>query len=476
MMKQKRRTAARRRRAPRIAAAVTGLTLAAAGLSACTSASAGTGPVTLNLYLYPDVSGATLQTISNCNAQSGGKYTISYQQLPAAADGQRQQLVRRLAAQDDSMDILGLDVTWSAEFAQAGWILPWTGANKARVEAGTLPASLQTATWKGQLVAAPNNTNTQLLWYRSDLVPTPPKTWAEMIADSEKLAKEGKPHYIEIQGAQYEGATVWFNTMISSAGGSILNPAATAPQLGAPAVTALTAMKQLADSPGADPSLSVQMEDQNRLAMESGTAAFEINYPFVYPSMKADNPELFKNFKWAPYPQVVPGKPAKVTIGGINLAVSAYSKHPDLAFQAAACLRDRQNQLIGATVGGVPPTIESLYNDPKLFPDYPFHADILSALKSASVRPQTPFYQVVSIDVSHRSRRPRRSTRSPPSSRCATSSSTPWRARGWSRERTQSGDHRRDHRAARPGAREARRRPRRRCRRGPRRSAASACC
>ena len=69
----------------------------------------------------------------------------------------------------------------------------------------------------------PDNTNTQLLWYRSDLVPTPPTTWAQMIADAEQLAKEGKPHYIEIQGAQYEGATVWFNTMVASAGGSILN-------------------------------------------------------------------------------------------------------------------------------------------------------------------------------------------------------------------------------------------------------------
>ena len=93
--------------------------------------------------------------------------------------------------------------------------------------------------------------------------------------------------------------------------------------------------------------------------------------------------------------------PAKVTIGGIDLAVGAYSQHKDLAFQAALCLRDAQNQLIGATVGGVPPTIASLYNNPKLFPDYPFHADILSALQNASVRPQTPVYQVVSIDLSH---------------------------------------------------------------------------
>jgi len=145
----------------------------------------------------------------------------------------------------------------------------------------------------------------------------------------------------------------------------------------------------------------VQMENDNRLAMEGGSAAFELNYPFVYPSMKADNPKMFKVFKWALYPEVIPGVPAKVTIGGIDLAVSSYSTHKALAFKAAECLRDAQNQLINATIGGVPPTLSVLYNNPKLFPDYPFHSDILYALEHASVRPKTPTYQVVSISISH---------------------------------------------------------------------------
>jgi multiple sugar transport system substrate-binding protein len=296
---------------------------------------------------------------------------------------------------------MGLDVTWEAEFAQAGWAVPWTGANKAKAEDGTLAPALDTALWKGKLYAVPDNSNTQLLWYRSDLVKKPPTTWAQMISDAEQLAKEGKPHYIEIQGAQYEGATVWFNTMVQSAGGTILNPDATKVTLGAPAVKAMTIMHDLATSSAADPSLDVQEENQNRLAMEDGTAAFELNYPFVYPAMKLDNPKLFKSFKWALYPEVNPGTPAKVTIGGTDLAISSYSQHKALAFQAALCLRDSQNQIIGANVGGVPPTITSLYNNPKLFADYPFHADILQALQHASVRPKTPVYQVVSIDISH---------------------------------------------------------------------------
>jgi multiple sugar transport system substrate-binding protein len=222
-----------------------------------------------------------------------------------------------------------------------------------------------------------------------------------MIADSRQLAREGKPHYIEEQGAQYEGATVWFNTMVASAGGSILNSNATKVTLGAPAITALQDMKDLAASPAADPSLDVDQEDEGRLAMEDGTAAFELNYPYVYPSMRTDNPKLFKSFKWALFPQVTPGQPTKVTIGGTDLAVSAYSQHKALAFQAALCLRDPQNQIIAANVGGNPPTITSLYNNPKLFADYPFHADILKELQNASVRPKTPLYQVVSIDISH---------------------------------------------------------------------------
>src|SRR3984957_4269546 len=396
---------ARRSRLPHLRrrswAGLVAVGLACTGLAACGTAGASPGPVTLSFYFYPDGSGATDQAIANCNAQSHGKYTISYQKLPQAADGQRQQMVRRLAAHDDTMDILGLDVTWESEFAQAGFIEPWSGANKAQAENGTLKPALDTAIWKGKLYAVPDNSNTQLLWYNSALTPNPPTTWAQMLADSAKLAKGGKPHYIEIQGAQYEGATVWFNTMVASAGGSVLNPDATKVTLGAPAVKALSLMKQLATGPGADPSLSVQMENQNRLAMEGGTAAFELNYPFVYPSMKTDNPTLFKSFKWALYPEVTPGVPAKVTIGGTDLAVSAYSQHKDLAFQAALCLRDAQNQLINANVGGTPPTLTSLYNNPAPFADSPFHADILQTLAFSSVRPKSPVYQVVSIDMSH---------------------------------------------------------------------------
>jgi multiple sugar transport system substrate-binding protein len=176
--------------------------LAASLLAACggTSGESAGGTPTLNWYIFNEPSGSYAAAAKGCSAASGGDYTIQIQELPSGADDQREQLVRRSAAKDSSLDILGLDVTWEAEFAEAGWIENWTGEHRRQVEQDAVKANLDTATWKGRLVAAPFNSNTQLLWYRKDLVPNPPTTWAEMISQAEALARQGKPHRIEIQG------------------------------------------------------------------------------------------------------------------------------------------------------------------------------------------------------------------------------------------------------------------------------------
>jgi multiple sugar transport system substrate-binding protein len=142
------------------------------------------------------------------------------------------------------------------------------------------------------------------------------------------------------------------------------------------------------------------MEDQNRLAFEQGEAAFEVNYPFVYPSAKADVPDLFKQMAWRPYPQVEAGRPAKAPVGGINWGVGAYTKHPVEAFEAASCLRNAQNQREAAIKGGLPPTLSRLYDEPGLRKSYPFADLIRRQVETGAVRPQTPAYEDVSLAIS----------------------------------------------------------------------------
>jgi multiple sugar transport system substrate-binding protein len=376
--------------------AILGIAATAVILAAC--GSSGKGPVTLNWYVFPEPSGSFATAAANCSKGSGGQYNIKINFLSTSSDQQRVSLVRRLAAKDSSIDILAMDVDWTAEFADAKWIRPWTGADAAAVSKGVLPGPLKTATYDGKLYAAPINSNTQLLWYRKDLVPTPPKTWTQMIDDAITLAKEGKPHYIEEQGSKYEGLTVWFNSLVNSAGGGILGPGNKV-IVGPSTKTAAEIMQRLAKSPAADPGLNVAQEAQSETAWEHGTAAFQINYPFVWSAAQADAPSIFKHMGYAPFPSVTAGTTPKVSIGGYNLGVSAFSQHPQLAFDAVRCLVQPQNQVRDAVKGGLAPVLASIYDVPSFEKAYPFHALIKSQLEDYGLRPQTPAYADITLAI-----------------------------------------------------------------------------
>jgi multiple sugar transport system substrate-binding protein len=375
--------------------AVVAAALAAGMLAACGGSS---GPVKINWYVFPEPSGSFAKAAASCSAASGGKYQIAINFLSNASDQQRQTLVQRLAAGDSSIDILAMDVDWTAEFASAGWIRPWTGANAAAASKGVLAGPLKTATYNGKLWAAPINSNTELLWYRKDLVPNPPKTWAQMIDDATKLAKEGKPHFIEEQGAKYEGLVVWFNSLVDSAGGGIVGPGGKV-TVGPSTKVAAQIMKRLATTAAADPGLNTSQEGPGNNAFDAGQAAFEINYPFVWSGTQSTAPSVFKHMGYAPFPAVIPGTSPKVSIGGYNLGVSAHSQHPQLAFDAVKCLIAPQNQIRNAVKGGLAPVLASIYDQPSFEKAYPFHALIKAQLQDYGIRPQTPQYQDVTLAI-----------------------------------------------------------------------------
>lgn len=196
-------------------------------------------------------------------------------------------------------------------------------------------------------------------------------------------------------------------------------------------------MKAVATAPGADPSITQTDEGTARLALEQGNAALEVNWPFVLPSMLEnavkggvsylplnERPELQgaindvgtfsptdeqfdiaytesqKVFGFAPYPAVREGEPARVTLGGLNLAVAKTTKHKAEAFEAVRCLRSVENQRFTSIEGGLPAVRTSLYSDPAFQKKYPQYAIIQDQLTNAAVRPATPLYQPVSTMMS----------------------------------------------------------------------------
>ncbi len=379
--------------------------LASATLTACGGDSGGT-PV-INLYGGASAAGFD-KIIADCNKQAGGKYKIVGNLLPSDADGQREQLVRRLAAKDDSMDLIGMDVTWTAEFAEAGWIREITGADKDAATKDTLQPTIDTAVWKDKLYAIPKHTNVQLLWYRKSLVPTAPKTWDDVIAASKKLKSEGKPYVIGITAAQYEGYVVGFNTILASVGGTLVNDTSTKVTVNDKTVDALKIIKALASDGLASKSLSNSQEPEVFAQMQNGEAAFIMNWPYVLSAMKAADKKVADDLGFTKLPTFADGEPSRATLGGMDYAISSFSKHPKQTLAAAMCLRTPEHQLQTSLEAGDPPVAPSVYEQAEFKKAYPMGPDMLDELKTAVPRPITPLYQNISTIVS--------STLSPPRS------------------------------------------------------------
>lgn len=426
------------RRAGAIALAT--LTIATA-VPACAS---GTRGLVLSFYTTA-ADGATFTAVAqDCTKQFGGRFAIQQVSLPRAPGEQRLQLARRLTGHDRTLDVMSLDVVWTAEFAEAGWALPLSDDPAGRAEpdatADILPGPLSTARWEGRLFAAPVTTNTQLLWYRPDLVRQPPRTWDGMVREATRLHAAGRPSWIAVQANEGEGLVVWFNTLLVSGGGQVLSEdgryvtLTDTPAHRAATVNALRILKSVATAPGADPSVTRTDEGTARLAVEQGRAALAVNWPYALASMLENavkggvpflplnqDPRLAgsindvgtfvpsdeqfriayqasqKVFGFAPYPGVAPGRPAKVTIGGANLAVASTTRHRAEAFEAIRCLRSLQHQKYMSIAGGLPPVRTSLYSDPQFQAKYPMYTIIRRQLTDAAVRPATPVYQAVAI-------------------------------------------------------------------------------
>ncbi|ROZ88877.1 extracellular solute-binding protein [Gordonia sp. OPL2] len=423
-----------------------------AALPIVTACGSGYTPRVLNIY--PPADGATFidKVGQKCSADSDGAYKIVTTPLPKSADDQRLQLARRLAGNDPGLDLMGMDVVWTAEFADAGWIEPVPDALAAKVAETNLGGPRETAMWKTdedadkRLYAIPTWTNTQLLWYRPDLMrkylnkTKAPTTWDEMLADTEAIRAKGGPSYIMVQGKQYEGLMVWFNSVLASAGGSVVGTEDPnlvtlndTPEHRAATVKALQVLKAIATAPGHDPSLTNSDESSARLGMETGSAAFEVNWPFVFSSMRSNaaagdvpwfpemqqyagllsednanpptdaqlgpvNKTVRSKFDFALYPGVSKDLPTKTTLGGVNIAVASTSQQKDLAFQAAECLTNEAAQKVYSVEGGTPPTISSIYDDPDFKAAYPMGEDIRTQLETenAALRPASPVYQAIS--------------------------------------------------------------------------------
>ncbi|HWJ08054.1 MAG TPA: extracellular solute-binding protein [Nocardioides sp.] len=400
----------RRTRPRRAATAALAGVLASATLAGCGES----GKPVLNWYVNPDGVPVFEKYAKEC---STGDYDLEVQLLPSGATDQRTQLARRLAAEDSSTDLMNLDPVFVAEFANAGWLKEVEGEIADSVqqslegEGDYLAGAAETVTWDDKVYAIPLWANTQVLWYRKSLAKaagldmTKPVTWDEVI---DAAADQGGT--VGVQANKYEAYVVWINALVQGAGGDIVSDT----EAGRDAKVDLDSdagrkaaaiIQKLADSPAAQPDLSVSNEGTSlgQMFPAEGPGEFMTNWTFVYKNYepgdgKPTTAEQFKDLGWARYPQTVAGEESKPPIGGIDIGVGAYSEHSDWATEAAECITSKQAQVDLALEAGLMPSTNAAYDEVAASGNFP--KDLIELFRTSvdegGPRPKSAFYAMIS--------------------------------------------------------------------------------
>jgi trehalose/maltose transport system substrate-binding protein len=304
---------------------------------------------------------------------------------------------RELFDTETPFDVLMLDVTWVGILEDG--LLDLNQEFSSQELSDFFPRIIENNTVSGKLKAIPWFTDAGMLFYRQDLLgkygyDSPPTTW-QMLADMAKRIQDGERRAgndnfwgFVWQGQRYESlacnALEW---IASLGGGTIIDADGNITINNASARKALLMARSWVGS--ITPSIVTEVGDEewSRNIWQQGNAAFMRNWPYAY-SLGNDpkTSKIIDKFAVAPLPRGIDGQPV-ATLGGWQLGVSRFSRHPKEAVQLLKFMTSKQSQKYRAVAASYNPTLRSLYKDPEVLAKNPFFSEMVPILENAVARP-----------------------------------------------------------------------------------------
>lgn len=375
--------------------------VAASLLDACggTSNSTGGNGNTVNInYIEKDTNGVFAGLVSKFNALNNGVH-VTYNSNAPSDTGQLLTIITTmLRARSSSIDVFPMDIIWPPEFGANGWTVPLDNYWPKSDQANYLPGPLAGCTYNGKLWAAPTYTDVGLIYYRTDLIPTPPNSWEEMTTMAKAVSPSKAKFGYLWQGAQYEGLVCNFCEVIYGYGGNVLDPnnpksvTVNSPE----GMAALTQMVNWVGtiSPAA---VTTYEEPQALAAWQDGDAAFMRNWPYAI-SLSNDPTASKIPGKFNEHPMLYGGSNTQghSNIGGWQHGINAFTKNPDSCWKFVQYLISPAVQKTFALQLSLLSTYKGVYTDSDVTTKYPFFTKVLPIVSTALPRPVTPFYPDVS--------------------------------------------------------------------------------
>lgn len=359
-------------------------------LAACGSGSDadGAAPV-VTWFVGPDRIDADLLA-SSCTDEAAGAFTIRVEQLPADVTDRHALLVRRLLAEDASMDVLSLDTAFTPELAAAGLLAPVPTAQAQAAREGVVPAALAAATHRDELVAVPWFLDPQVLWFRGNtaeragLDPSRPISWDDLVAGAQRIGVT-----VEIEDRDGSGLSEWVNALVAGAGGSLLSGEGRSATVGldSEAGRAAASVVELYHQAGIGPGPS--RDAITRFAASSGGFLVASTSAIADPALAAVQSDM----RATTYP--VLGDAVVAPLAGVGLAVPAHAAHRKQAFAAIACLTSPAALQQLATGSQHSASRLATFDDPSVAAGFRSTDAALASVTTGVAVPATPYWAQV---------------------------------------------------------------------------------
>lgn len=356
------------------------------------------GQITLKFSFDQGVGEATQKIVDKFN-ESQDKIKVETVLLPQDANQVHDDFVNKLASGDKSVDIMGLDVVYVAEFASAGWLMDLT--NKIDTDA-MLDGPVEGATYDGKLVAAPWFTNSSVLFYRQDVleqlgaeVPTTYEGWMEL-AD-QAVGINGIEYGADFQAAQSEALVTNWVEYVWNNGGDVLDESGDPVINSENNVEATNIMKKLVDE-YAPEGITTYTETESEQVFKEGKCLFIRDWSGFWTSGQDEGSKVAGKIAATKLPTEPNGEESHTCLGGLDLvvnnAIDEKQKAAAVEFINYMMSADTQKEM--TLISSQPPVVKDVYTDSEILEEIPFYADFYDIIMTGKSRPLSPKYAKVS--------------------------------------------------------------------------------
>ena len=300
-------------------------------------------------------------------------------------------------------DVASVDSYWMPLFTEGGHVQPLNDYWPAEDRADFLPFTTRTLSDpQGNIYGIWHGTDCRLLYYRKDLVPRPPRTWAELLDVASRIAREKKIAGYIYNAGRWEAAVFDHLPMFWGQGGELVDERGQ-PVFGLPPhrEKLVNVMAFLRDTirTGASPRSVLGHTDYQQLtdAATAGDVAMFLGGNWQVPDLKNRlSPQDFARWDGAPIPQKDASMYSTGTGGWVWVVFARDPVKRKAAAEFIQYVESRANVPRINMANGQLPVRASAYRDFAFFRDDPWYRKFGEMVAYGKARPTVALYPSIS--------------------------------------------------------------------------------